>query len=222
MNKAECKPRAAARKKIAILLAASILVNGCATVVTNGGGDRVVSAEREALKDAAAAVATTHWPEPEPVTWTARVTGIVSGGKSQGASRKDALDFYLISLRQADNPEAMLTAHAQAQLQAADALANAAESAAFARRPSMSDVAIVEAAIGDLRKSRDIYIASAKEVTENDARKDALVAGLKTDYSRAIKEIGAAADLIADRVASDRTRTIAQPRVQPSNFTGSL
>ncbi|MEL7487577.1 MAG: hypothetical protein AAGJ87_10230 [Pseudomonadota bacterium] len=181
-----------------------------------------ISVERQALKDAAEHVSKIHWPEPQAAGWSARLAGVVSGSKSTGVTRKDAIDAYLLVLASSDDPTRRLVSDAETQLRAADAMANAAEDAAFAQRPSMSDVAIVEAAIGDLREARDIYIASAKVVAATDAEKDAIVAALKTDYARAITEIGQAADLIADRVASDRTRTIAQPRASGANYFGSL
>ncbi|MEO0880549.1 MAG: hypothetical protein AAFY22_12665, partial [Pseudomonadota bacterium] len=83
--------------------------------------------------------------------------------------------------------------------------------------PSMKDVATVEAAIGFLRQSRDIYLASLNDIIADRETRLASAKLLRADFNAVIREIGAAADVIADRVAADRTQTFAQPKVR-SNF----
>ena len=207
---------------ILTVLTFAAFLNGCATVVMNGDTAKAVSAERDALKTAAAEVADVSWPKPQAASMSERLTGIVAGPKKERITKKQAIEIYVASLEQTPNPQAALIEDAEIQLRAADVLTAAAEDAATATRPAMADVAIVEGAISELRQAKEIYLASLDLVAADDPAVDNVKRGLKTDFNRAIKEIGAAADVLADRVAEDRTKTMAQPTVGRMNFSGSL
>ena len=207
---------------ILTLLTFAAFLNGCATVVMNSDAARVVSAERDALKTAAADVADVNWPKPQAASMSERLTGIVAGPKKERVTKKQAIEVYVAALETAPDPQAVLIEHAETQLRAADVLIAAAEDAATATRPAMADVAIVEGAISELRQSKEIYLASLDLVAGDDPAVKNVKRGLKTDFNRAIREIGAAADVLADRVARDRTETMAQPTAGRMNFSGSL
>ena len=202
-----------------LLVAGVAALNGCATVVMDGAaGVKSASAERDALKSAAADVSAAQWPKPSSVSLGERLTGVIAVSDER-VTKKDAIAHYVVALNGAGDPQAKLLSDAERQLQAADRLIRAAENAADAVRPAMSDVAIVESVISDLRQARDIYLASLEEIAVEDTSDTRRA--IKADFNRSIAEIGRAADVLADRVANDRTRTMAQPRSQ-SNFMGSL
>lgn|GEM_PF-5479273 len=197
-------------------------LNGCATVVMNNGAAKTISVERDALKTAADEVADVSWPKPQATSMSERLTGIVAGPKKERITKKQAIAAYVAVLAETTDPQVTLIEDAESQLRAADLLIVAAEDAASATRPAMSDVAIVEGAISELRQAKEIYIASLDLIAADDSDRQQLKRGLKADFNRAISEIGAAADVLADRVTEDRTRTIAQPATERLNFSGSL
>jgi len=204
-----------------IFLGFSTVLGGCATVVMDGGsGVNSASTQQNALKLAAADVAAVNWPKPTSVSMGERLSGIVAGpktGSSDHITKKQAVAIYVAKLQDAADAQAQLVKDAEGQLRAADVLVNAAENAADAAQPAMSDVAIVEMSMSELRQSRDIYLESLTFIALDEASELKISLALKSDFNRAIKEIGEAADGLADRVANDRTRTMSQTR---SNFTG--
>ncbi|MEM9705937.1 MAG: hypothetical protein AAF850_07655 [Pseudomonadota bacterium] len=128
----------------------------------------------------------------------ARLIG-VTGDKEDVFTKRDAIDAYVALLRTEAEPEAALLRDARRQLAAASALASAAEVLAFATRPVMGDVAKIETAIGKLRSSREIYLASADKVCESRTAIDRVSRSLKTVFRGAIVDFGAAADMLAER-----------------------
>ncbi len=211
------KPGLSLSRAFVILTISAVCLNGCATVVMSGGAAAVhASADREVLKMAAADVAAVAWPKPQSVSMGERLAGI-GGASSEKITKKDAIAAYVGALNTARDPHAALLEDARKQLASADALNEAARDVATAARPSMKDVATVEAAIGFLRQSRDIYLASLTDIIADRETRLASAKLLRADFNAVIREIGAAADVIADRVAADRTQTFAQPKVR-SNF----
>ena len=202
------------------ILAAVALLQGCATVVIDNNASNKISVERDALKTAAADVAAVNWPKPQAISMSERLTGIVAGPKQERITKDEAIEVYVAALEKSPDPKAALIEDAETQLRAADVLTAAAVSAASAVRPVMADVAILEGAMGELRQAREIYLESLEEVTSDKIVIAELKRGLKSDFNRAIKEVGVAADLLADKVAADRTQTVATPNGHRSNFFG--
>lgn len=198
-----------------------LAASGCTTVVLSDNktpAERSVAVERAQLARAAQEVSKTRWPKPEQESWRARLIGFEDSGADVTSS--DALDFYIAALRAESDRSERVLADAEQHLRAAAGLVRAAEAAADAVRPAMSDVSIVEGAIGDLRQTRDIYLASLKALARDGDTIDAeRTRDLKHAFNDAIRDIGAAADVLADRVANDETNTLAGPR---RNTAGSL
>lgn len=209
--------------RLGCVWAGAVLVgalSGCSTVLfsDNGAAERAEAVEREALIDAAAAVSRTKWPAPDDASWQARIAHI----GDERVSKSDAVEVYLASLGEEGTRYDLVLADAGEHLKAADGLARAAAIAANSVRPVMADVSIVEAAIGDLRQTRDIYVESLKTLAKDgEPVQTAIVRDLKSQFDEAIKTLGAAADELADRVADDRTETFAGPP-QRYRLNGSL
>jgi hypothetical protein len=192
--------------------AAVTALGGCSTVLKseNSAELRAAAIEREALKSAAEAVASVKWPKPESADWGARLAGVV-GAAPERVSEDDAARAYLAVLGPAPRKDALL-ADAARHVAAAGELARLAEGAAEAIRPTMTDVSIVEEAIIDFRRTRDVYYeAVAALAGEGEAFSSAESRALKASFSDAIERLGDAADALADRVAEDDTRTFAGP-----------
>ncbi|MBB5518379.1 hypothetical protein [Amphiplicatus metriothermophilus] len=172
--------------------------------------------------EAAAAVGRVKWPKPERASLVEILSvGVVS---SDRMTQSQAVEIYLSSL--ANNTDARLAqviSDAQAHLEAARGLAFAAAAAADSIRPTVSDVSVVEAAIGELREARDIYVAALKMLSsENDAVDAETVHTVKGAFNAAIAEVGVAADRLAEAVAQDRTSTYAGHDLRPDGFGGSF
>jgi hypothetical protein len=197
-----------------------VLTSGCSTVLVSDNQpiERTSAAERSALISAAAAVSKVDWPRYERERWT-RFQGL-TGGDASGKSV--VAEAYVATLRPGAGRAAAVQTSAERKLRAAEALIEAAHAAADAVRPVAADVSIVEDAIGDLRESRDIYVASLKTIARDSAAVDnADIKTLKIEFNETISELGAAADALADRVASDRTKTFAKPSGR-RNLSSSL
>lgn len=210
--------------RLGCLLAGVILVGalgGCSTVLFSGDNstDRAAAVEREALIEAAETVSRTSWPEPENVSWQARIVHIGAGR----VSKSDAVETYLASLGDAGDRYGSVLRDAEAHLRAADELALAAANAAQSVRPVMDDVSIVEEAIGDLRQTRDIYVESLKTLAKlGEPVPPSIVRDLKSAFDSAIKSLGSVADELADRIADDDTETFAGPAQHEQFVEGSL
>ena len=212
------------RKIILCAALFGVAVSGCTTIVgapdhqssTTSSG----STQRIALQQAAAQVAEVKWPKPTTVSMTDRLIGAISVPDDR-VTKKDAVGAYVAMLHATDDAYQALLQDARDQLVAAAALVAAAEGALGAVRPAMSDVGIVEGSIVDLRQSRDIYLASLELVSLDKDTRRSTGRILRDDFDQAIKEVGNAADSLADQIAKDRTQTIAKP-VSASNFTGEL
>lgn len=201
------------RRRLVFAAMTGVLLSACATGSNHFSSHAAKPAvEREALKEAAAAVGETAWPKPETLSLGALLTGFISGDDDH-VSKDDAVKAYVKTLAATDAPAQNLLKDAEHHLAAAQRLAEAADAAAASVRPVASDIAIVETAIGELREQRDIYLAALKtlEKAGEPAPADNADDVLKTSFNEAIKTIGAAADRLADRVDNDRSETLAQP-----------
>ncbi|MEX0645075.1 MAG: hypothetical protein WD076_07180 [Parvularculaceae bacterium] len=165
-------------------------------------------AAHSALISAAAAVSRADWPRADRGFWGDNFAGL-SGGD---ADKDEMVEAYLASLAPGPTRINAIQADAWNKLHAADGLVEAAYSAADAIQPAAADVAIIETAIGDLRECRDVFVASLKAASKHgDPVDGADIRALKAAFNDSISELGAAADELADRVASDRTKTYARP-----------
>lgn len=189
----------------AALLAAS---SGCAAVVLSEGGQRGPEAaiEREALASAAAAVAETPWPRAREASLAERLVG--TSGPSPDEHR--LAEIYVSGLSAPRKP--VILAAATANIGAARRLAETGEAALTAIRPAMSDVAVIEAAIADMKENRDVYVASLKLVARSGETVDAEeLRRLRGAFAEAISDLGKVADSLAERMDEDRSRTFASP-----------
>lgn len=210
--------------RLGLILAGAILAGaaaGCSTVIFTQGDNasRTSAVEREALIEAAAAISETKWPEPDSMSWRARIAHI---GEPR-VSKSDAARVYLASLETEGDRYGKILADAAQHLRAAEGMTRAAANAASSVRPVMADISVVEEAIGDLRQARDIYVECLETLEEQgEPIGQQYVSDLKSQFDNAIRELGEAADILADRVAADQTKTFAAPSALPLNRDGSL
>jgi hypothetical protein len=108
-------------------------------------------------------------------------------------SREDAVSAYVALLRLAPSARASLLADAARHLDAAQALTTVARDACETPTARLSDVALVEAAIADLRETRAIYKAAFKKIDAGEDDGDRLAHA----FDDAIKDLGEAADDLA-------------------------
>lgn len=192
-----------------VFVAGLLLATGaCSTVLkTNGEVADAGSNEREALRAAAAEVAQTPWPKPSSSTLADRLAGAPEDAEK--VSRDDAVKAYAGRLRAAPSAETVLMADAERHLEAARAMMKVAEETGAAARVRMSDVALIEDAIADLRETRAIYVACLKKIDADDAAADRL----KESFKDVIKDLGDVADDLAENAMKNN------PAAQAPNAT---
>ena len=187
------------------------LAGGCALNPLSSSDDmkRASAPERDMLADAALAVETAPWPQPEKASVFSFITG---GGSGDHVTRSDAVAIYVEALQPEGARFSRLEIDARANLGAADRLAHAARQALAAPRLTMNDVAMIEAAIQSLRENRQIYISAAKLIGKSgEPVSDADIDALRDAYAAAIRELGHTADALADRIDADRSENYAAP-----------
>ena len=196
---------------------------GCTAVVFQEPAKtaKAPAVERDALLRAASEVSRTHWPKPQGASLTRMLSGVVVGSGDR-VSEGDAVARYLETLESAPDRRVAVLADAQRHLAAARALADAAEAVAGGVRPTMSDVSLVEGAIGDLRGVRDVYLASLKRLSKEGELVDgATLSSLRSDFNASIQRLGASADRLTAAGTHHRTQTVAGRTGRRANFTGS-
>lgn len=189
---------------IAIILALG--ASGCATVTLYGdSGQARPAAERLALNAAVEALSDTPWPQPEKSSLLNVMGGVLfgDGGDGERMTEDRAVQIYLASAaKTAPDVSTVVDADAQALLRAALQVSMAADAAAYAPVASKDDVEVLETAIADLRESRDMFVRAYRSLQKDGAPvADARITHVKTAFSSAMKEIGASADIIAERTA---------------------
>ncbi|HNR77113.1 MAG TPA: hypothetical protein PKM48_08275 [Parvularculaceae bacterium] len=183
-------------------VAASLAVSACSTVIkTSAAESPIDAADRQALIAAAAEVASSPWPKPSSSSLADRL----AGEAGEKISRDDAIEAYLVKIGESADPERAIMSDASRHLSAAAALKSAADSACEAENPRLSDVALLEDAIGDLRETRSIYVSALKKIDGDDA----VIDQLKTDFDDAIKDLGVAADRLAASAMKRRAHNYA-------------
>lgn len=161
--------------------------------------------ERDALSDAAAALAQTPWPKAEQASLIAMMTGTTEAG--EGVSRGDAADAYEALLAGRADPPSALLKDAGRHLDAARALAAACNVAVDAQSAAMDDVDLVERGIAALREARAIYVDVFDRFDgERDARR-----ALKRDFDDAARALGDAADRLAETAMARESSFTAGP-----------
>ncbi len=205
-----------------LISALSLLsIQGCSSVVMSGGpgASEAISTEREALRTAAKDVTAVNWPKPTSRSFDLGFTGIISSSKEK-VTKRDAVRAYAAQLAAMGDAKARLVEDAQTHLMAADILIRACERTALFAKPQMSDIAVVEGAIGALREAKEVYIAALKVVVEDEDTERFVTRGLKSDFIRAIRDVGEAADLLADKVADNRRKDMADRDRIDQRLTG--
>lgn len=201
--------------KSVIALCAGILLSACSTVIrtVDAGEAAVMTEERAALTDAARDLSWSPWPKPDGATFSARF----SGGDAQGrVTRERAVETYLASLG-GDDAVGRISADARRHLVAAAALTDAAERASASPSPRLSDVAVIEDAIADLRETRAVYIAALKKL---DAKDDA-IDEVRDPLDAAVRRLGRLADDLAESAMKKRSSNFAGPDTNASR-SGAL
>lgn len=167
-------------------------------------------AAHSALVSAAAAVARADWPQAERGFWGENFAGLA--GDRGEADKDEMVEAYLASLAPGPGRIGVIQSDAWNKIRAAGALVDAAHTAVEAVQPAAADVDVIETAISDLRECRDVFVASLKAASKKgDPVDGADIRALKAAFNDSMSELGAAADALADRVASDRTETFARP-----------
>lgn len=187
-------------------------LGGCATSLQPFAGAAETGAtvsERVALNAAAGAIERSFpWPKPTTISWMDRLAG--NAIKTDSLSRADAISKYAEALREKKSPFSTLQNDARSTLKAAYVLIDAAENALESLNPKMSDVAILETSIQDLRNARGLYLAAIKEIdvapNPDDAdysreAVDRVRSDVKLGFDRVMRRIGGLADALADRAA---------------------
>lgn len=197
-----------------------LLSGGCAVLPSKSHADLKadgVVVERDQLAQAVRAVETTPWPKPEPVSLISRIAG---GGER--ISFSDVVAIYIDVLSASPDRPGALIGDAHVNLADAAVLNEAATAAVYASRLSMNDVMQLENAIRALRENRRVYEAAAKELDElGDAVDPVVLETISEQYNLAIRQLGDAADQLAERIENDRSRTYAAPdRNAVSNLSG--
>jgi hypothetical protein len=207
------------RRGLRLFVVASIAAfaaSGCSTVIqTAAPDDQAHVASHMALEEAAASVAASPWPKPASSSLADRLAGASSGGEK--ISRDDAVDAYAVKLLASGRGDTGLLADAARHLEAAGALNAVAQTVCDSPAPRLSDVALLEDAIADLRQTRSIYVSALKQI--NGDKND--VDHLKRDFDKAIKDLGSVADDLAKNAMKQRTSNFAAP-ASASQLTGAF
>lgn len=192
------------------VVASIVLISlpACSTVIraADAGEDLAMSEERAALKDAAADLAWSPWPKPEDASFAVRFAG---GDDADRMTRDRAVEIYIASFGDAD-AAAGIAADARRHLIAANALADVAERASESPSPRLSDVAVLETSIADLRETRAVYIAALKKIDAEDNAIDAI----RDPLDAAVKKLGRVADDLAENAMRKRSSNFAGPDVK--------
>lgn len=126
--------------------------------------------------------------------------GLMLRGEGR-AARRDAVHAYLSGLR-GDEPVGRVMADVEAVLASAEAVAAAGRLAAEATELAEADVALLEGAAATLRRGRTLYAAALTVLADAGAPvKRSEVGRVKDAFRRSANEVGAAADLVAERLA---------------------
>ncbi len=187
-----------------------LMIGGCAI----GGGAGVAPSahkfqetQRDLLAEAARDVENAQWPAPE----SAPILAFITGGGGERFTKTDAAAYYVNRLP-ADGRFTALLADAEAKLGDAQHLHQTALLAVSAPRVSTRDISLVEECIRSLRDQRDIYSTAVKKLEDaGDPVDGDAVSLMRRRFAEIVRDLGDAADLLAERHANDRSSTFAAP-----------
>lgn len=192
-----------------VLLASLVAVAlpACSTVIrtADASDDLVMTEERAALKEAAADLAWSPWPKPEDSSFAGRLAGAEAG--KDRMTRDRAVEIYLASFGPDADAAGRIAADARRHLVAAAALADIGERASDSPSPKLSDVAVLEASIADLRETRAVYLAALRRIDAEDAAIDAI----RDPLDAAVKKLSRVADDLAESAMKKRSSNFAGP-----------
>ncbi len=202
-----------------IVLLLGPLLSGCITIGANeqialpDPEDTIVQAKHTELATLAKALKDTPWPKAPVVSVSDRV---LSGEAS--AVKFDFVDNYLEVLTHESsatqtNPVApsskntlssIVLRDVETQLATAGKLADKARQFSRSRGLTNDDISIVESSILALRDNRRIFVETLKQLDSNgDPVEDDQIRSVKTAFINSGRALGAAADLMADNLASN-------------------
>lgn len=195
--------------KSAVIFLVVIAVTGCSTVVRIEDTSKVsvLTEERGALLDAAEELAWSPWPKPEGSNNSGEFAS--SNARETVTTRGDAVKIYLASLGAFATSD-RIAADARQHILAANALIALAKRASDWPDPRLSDVAVIETSIGDLRETRAIYLSALRSIDADDDT----IRAIREPLDDAVKALGDAADKIAESAITRRASQLAGPQVK--------
>jgi hypothetical protein len=195
----------------------SFTLSACSTVIrtADASEDFVMTEERAALKEAAAELAWAPWPKPQDSSFVGRFAA--ADEKDDRMTRDRAVEIYLATLASDADASGKIAADARRHLVAAAVLADVAERASHSPSPKLSDVAVLEASIADLRETRAVYLAALRKI---DADDDAIEA-IRDPLDAAVKKLSRVADELAESAMKNRSSNFAGPDATVAR-TGAL
>lgn len=204
-------------KGVIVASFAAFALPACSTVIrtADASDTLVMTEERAALKEAAAELAWSPWPKPEDNSFTGRTFNAEAGDDRM--TRDRAVDIYLTSFAPGVDAGGRIAADARRHLVAASALAEIAERASDSPSPKLSDVAVLEASIADLRETRAVYLAALRRIDADDKDIDAI----RDPLDAAVKKLSRVADDLAESAMKKRSSSYAGPNAIATR-TGAL
>jgi hypothetical protein len=195
----------------------SFTLSACSTVIrtADASEDFAMTEERAALKEAAAELAWAPWPKPQESSLVGRFAA--ADDKDDRMTRDRAVEIYLATLAADADASGKIAADARRHLVAAAVLADVAERASHSPSPKLSDVAVLEASIADLRETRAVYLAALRKI---DADDDAIEA-IRDPLDAAVKKLSRVADELAESAMKNRSSNFAGPDATVAR-TGAL
>jgi hypothetical protein len=201
-------------------VALSLLASGCASVKIVSGPEtssvltsstikpsKPSRSERAALLAATRKVQETPWPRIEKASLSDRMVGALFGGDKQerdsnSVTRDEAVAIYVERLNRQPSPVSALMQDANQCLTNARHLAESGRVASTSITPRDNDIALLEEAIGDIRQSRDIYLAAMKKLRNNgESLSRDEIKDMKHAFTQTIADLGITADAIHDKIA---------------------
>lgn len=189
----------------------------CSTVIRTADASNtiIMTEERAALKEAAAELAWSPWPKPEDKSFAGRLSRTEAGDRRM--TRERAVEIYLASFEPGADAGSRIAADVRRHLVAASALAEIAERASGGPSPKLSDVAVLEASIADLRETRAVYLAALRQIDADNKE----VHAIRDPLDAAVKKLSRVADDLAESAMKKQSSNFAGPSALASR-TGAM
>ncbi|MCI5047392.1 MAG: hypothetical protein MRY59_07805 [Aquisalinus sp.] len=202
----------------------TITTSGCASVkIAMPGAETGKEVSLAGVKERAALVSATRqldrtpWPTITEAGFTGRMMSSLFGAEdpNDGVTKEAALEIYADMLAAQANPTATLMQDANTSLRQARMVSEAGRQAAYAMNPSSDDISVLENAISEVRECRDIYVGALRLLRKKGFEIDRTTEQeLKNAFTQTIQDIGASADIVADRVSSAATAQYADEQAR--------